>query len=95
MQRRILVLGALLALAGAFTPTGASWLNLVERWFADLTDKQIRRGTFRSTRELEQAIRHYLKVYNQEPKPFVWTKTAQQILEAVRRYCERTSDAGH
>lgn len=78
-----------------FTPTSASWLNLVERWFATLTDKQIRRGVFRSTRELERAIRDYLAVYNESPKPFIWTKTAEQILQAVRRYCERTSEAGH
>ncbi len=78
-----------------FTPTSASWMNLVERWFATLTDKQIRRGVFRSTRELEQAIREYLAVYNENPKPFIWTKTAEQILQAVRRYCERTSEAGH
>lgn len=78
-----------------FTPTSSSWLNLVERWFAELTNKQIRRGVFRSISELEQAIRHYLKVYNQDSKPFAWTKSAEQILESVRRYCERTSDSGH
>lgn len=78
-----------------FTPTSASWLNLVERWFAALTDKQIKRGTHRSTRELEQAIRHYLAVHNQEPKPFVWTKTADQILASLARYCEVINDSGH
>jgi len=78
-----------------FTPTGASWLNLVERWFATLTAKQIRRGTHRSTLELEQAIRHYLAVYNEEPKPFIWTKTADAILENVKRYCQRNYDSGH
>lgn len=78
-----------------FTPTSASWLNLVERWFAGLTDKQIRRGVFRSTRQLEEAIGRYLKHYNRDPKPFVWTKTAEQILESVRRYCERISDSRH
>jgi transposase len=57
-----------------FTPTGASWLNLVERLFALLTEKQLRRGVFRSTRELETAIRAYLEHHNRHPKPFIWTK---------------------
>lgn len=78
-----------------FTPTSASWINLVERWFATLTAKQIRRGTHRSTRELERAIRHYLTVYNEDPKPFVWTKTADQIFESLARFCKRTSGTGH
>ena len=78
-----------------FTPTGASWLNLVERWFATLTAKQIRRGTHRSTRELENAIRDYLTVYNEDPKPFIWTKTADEILETLKRYCVRIYDSGH
>jgi transposase len=78
-----------------FTPTGASWLNLVERWFALLTDKQLRRGVHRSTRELETAIKRYLAITNQSPKPFVWTKTADEILESVARFCRRTSDSGH
>jgi len=78
-----------------FTPTGASWINLVERWFATLTDKQLRRGTHRSTRELETAIRAYLAVSNEHPKPFIWTKTADQIFESLARFCKRTSDSGH
>lgn len=78
-----------------FTPTSASWLNLVERWFGTLTQKQIRRGTHRSTRELEQAIRTYLRVTNEDPKPFVWTKTADQILDSLARFCKRTSGTGH
>ena len=78
-----------------FTPTGASWLNLVERWFATLTEKQLRRGSHRSTRQLEAAIKRYLSVTNQTPKPFVWTKTADEILESVARFCRRTSDSGH
>lgn len=78
-----------------FTPTSASWLNLVERWFAQLTDKQIRRGTHRSTAELERAIRDYLAVYNADPKPFIWTKTADQILGSVKRYCEYINETGH
>jgi transposase len=78
-----------------FTPTGSSWLNLVERWFAALTEKQLRRGVHRSTRELEQAILHYIESTNADPKPFIWTKTADQILASVARFCERTLDSGH
>ena len=78
-----------------FTPTGASWINLVERWFAQLTNKQIRRGVHRSTLALEQTIKSYLDVNNQNPKPFAWTKTADEILASVARFCERTSNSGH
>jgi class 3 adenylate cyclase len=78
-----------------FTPTGASWLNLVERWFATLTEKQLRRGVHRSTAELEQAIRKYLHLYNRDPKPFIWHKIADQILESVARFCQCISDSGH
>ena len=78
-----------------FTPKGASWVNLVERWFALLTEKQLRRGVHRSTRELETAIDRYLTVYNEAPKPFVWTKTADEILASVARFCHRISDSGH
>jgi len=68
-----------------FTPTSASWLNLVERFFAEITTKRIRRGTFASVAELEQAIRDYLDEHNADPKPFVWTKTANAILRKDRR----------
>lgn len=78
-----------------FTPTSASWINLVERWFAALTEKQIRRGTHRSVNQLEAAIREYLSITNQTPKPFVWTKTADEILASVARFCARTSETGH
>ena len=78
-----------------FTPTSTSWLNLVERWFAALTEKQLRRGAHRSTRELEYAIRHYLDLSNRNPKPFIWTKTADQILESLGRFCKRISNSGH
>ena len=78
-----------------FTPTGGSWLNLVERWFVELTDKQIRRGTHRSTRQLETTIKTYLKHTNDHPKPFVWTKTADEILASIARFCQRTSDSAH
>ena len=78
-----------------FTPTGASWINLVERWFATLTDKQLRRGVHRSTRELETAIGRYIEVTNERPRPFVWTKTANEILASVARFCHRISNSGH
>src|SRR5215467_10078008 len=78
-----------------FTPTSASWINLVERWFATLTEKQIRRGTHRSVRQLETAIKTYLEITNQSPRPFAWTKTADEILTSVVRFCSRTSESGH
>jgi transposase len=78
-----------------FTPTSASWLNLVERWFAALTQKQIKRGAHASTRALEAAIRQYITVTNETPKPFVWTKTADEILASVARFCHRISETGH
>ena len=78
-----------------FTPTSASWLNLVERWFATLTEKQLRRGVHRSPQALEAAIRRYLAVHNEQPKPFVWTKTADEILDTVARFCHRISNSGH
>ena len=67
----------------------------MERWFATLTEKQIRRGTHRSTRELETAIKHYLAVSTGHPKPFAWTKTADEILASVARFCLRTSNSRH
>ena len=78
-----------------FTPTSSSWINQVERWFADLTAKQIRRGTHRSTQQLEQAIRTYLATHNQNPRPFLWTKTADDILDSIKRFCLRISETGH
>ena len=78
-----------------FTPTYSSWLNLVERWFAELTEKWLRRGTHRSTRELETAIREWIDTWNQDPRPFVWHKTADEILDTLAQYCERISDSGH
>lgn len=78
-----------------FTPTGASWINLVERWFAGLTEKQLRRGVHRSTKELETAIARYIALANARPRPFVWTKTADEILASVARFCHRISNSGH
>jgi transposase len=78
-----------------FTPTYASWLNQVERWFATLTQRCVRRGTHRSTRELEQALRKYIELNNADPKPFAWTKTADDILASIERFCLRTSNSRH
>ena len=78
-----------------FTPTSASWLNLVERFFALLTEKQVRRGAHRSTAELERAILAYLDIHNENPRPFIWTKNADQILASVARFCRRTLDSAH
>ncbi|MBI2912351.1 MAG: transposase [Chloroflexi bacterium] len=77
-----------------FTPTSASWLNLVQRWFALLTERQIRRGAHPSTKALEEAIYRYLHVTNEQPQPFVWTKTADEILTNTARFCFRTSGTG-
>lgn len=78
-----------------FTPTGASWINLVKRWFAALTERQQRRGVHRSTRELEQTICAYIGLTNGHAKPFVRTTTADEILASVSRFCHRISDSGH
>jgi transposase len=78
-----------------FTPTSSSWLNLVERFFAEITEKRIRRGVFRSVAALEAAIREYLEHHNASPKPFVWTADADLILNRIKGVCERTSDSGH
>lgn len=78
-----------------FTPTSASWLNQIERWFAILTEKQIKRGAHRSVHALENAIYQFLEISNEAPKPFVWVKDADQILESVQAFCRRTSNSGH
>jgi transposase len=74
-----------------FTPTYGSWLNLVERWFAELTNKQLRRGVHRSVRELEAAIQEFIDAHHEDSKPFVWTKTADEILASIARFAQRTS----
>ncbi len=74
------------------TPTSTSWINQVERFFADLTERQIRRGVHRSTKELEAAIHDYIGTVNANPKPFRWTKSADDILNAIQRFCFRTID---
>ena len=76
-----------------FTPTYASWLNLVERWFAALTTKQLRRGVHRSVRELIAAIREFIAVHNETGKPYVWVKTADEILASIARFAQRTLQA--
>ena len=73
-----------------FTPTASSWLNLVQRWFALLTDKRLRRGVFGSVKELTAAIRLWAKHWNADPQPFIWTKAADEIIEKVRRGRGRT-----
>ncbi len=78
-----------------FTPTGASWLNQVERWFATLTQKQIRRGSFTSVRDLMLKINRYLQFYNDNPRPFRWTKSANDIFETVYAMCKETSGSAH
>jgi transposase len=75
-----------------FTPTYGSWLNQVERWFAELTTKQIRRGAHRSVSELERAIYEFLDAHNADPKPFVWAKSADEILASITRFAQRTAD---
>ncbi len=77
-----------------FTPTGASWLNLVERWFAEITRKRIRRGTFRSVAELIRAIYDYLHENNRNPRPFTWTAKASKIMAKIR-HCKEALDAAH
>jgi len=78
-----------------FTPTNGSWLNQVERFFAEITEKQIHRGVYRSVAALEKAIMDYLAASNDNPRPFVWTAGADLILERVKNVCGRISDSGH
>ena len=78
-----------------FTPTSSSWMNLVERWFGELTTKKLRRGSHRSVRALNTDIRAWIDTWNQNPKPFVWTKTADQILDSISRYCTRINEPRH
>jgi transposase len=78
-----------------FTPTSSSWLNLVERWFAELTTKKLRRGTHTSVRQLNADIRAWIQTWNDNPRPYVWTKTADQILASIGNYCTRINDSGH
>jgi transposase len=78
-----------------FTPTYSSWLNLVERWFAELTTKWIKRGTHHSVKDLVASIRTWITNWNDQPKPFVWHKTADEILDSLANYCNRITNSGH
>lgn len=78
-----------------FTPTSGSWVNQVERWFGEITEKRIRRGSFPSVQSLEKAIQEYLDNHNVKPNPFVWTADADLILGKIQRLCERISNSGH
>ena len=78
-----------------FTPTSSSWLNLVERWFGELTSKLLKRGAHRSVRALNTDIRDWIETWNENPRPYVWTKTSDQILDSIRRYCQRINDSRH
>jgi len=78
-----------------FTPTYSSWLNLVERWFAELTTKWIKRGAHRSVRDLTASIRTWITTWNEDPKPYVWHKSADEIFDSLANYCQRINDSGH
>ncbi|MFI6541596.1 IS630 family transposase [Nonomuraea sp. NPDC050547] len=78
-----------------FTPTSASWLNLVERWFAELTNRKLRRSAHRSVAQLEADVGAWIKEWNADPKPLVWTKTADEILDNLTAYCQRINDSAH
>jgi transposase len=78
-----------------FTPTSSSWLNLVERWFAELTNRKLRRSAHRSVTELEADIRKWINEWNKDPRPFIWTKSADEILETLAAYCQRIIDSRH
>jgi transposase len=78
-----------------FTPTSSSWLNLVERWFSELTTKLLKRGGHRSFRAPNADIRQWIDTWNENPRPYVWVKTAEQILDAIKRYCQRINRTGH
>jgi transposase len=78
-----------------FTPTSSSWINLVERWFGELTTKLLRRGTHPTVRALNTDIRAWIHTWNENPRPYIWTKPAEQILESIARYCQRINQTGH
>jgi len=78
-----------------FTPTYSSWMNLVERWFSELTTKWIRRGTHRTVAELKDSIQHWVDTWNDNPRPYTWHKTADDIFDTLAAYCQRISDSGH
>ena len=77
-----------------FTPTSSSWMNLAERWSAELTSRKLRRSAHRSVTELEAGIRKRVNERNKDPRPFAWTKSADEILEAIAEYCQRIPGPG-
>jgi transposase len=77
------------------TPTSSSWINLVERWFGELTTTLLKRGQYRSVRQLNAEIRDWIDTWNENPRPYIWTKTAEQILDSIKRYCQRINRTGH
>jgi hypothetical protein len=93
-EARSLVVGIVPVTSTSRPPTG-SWLNLVERWFAELTTKKIKRGAHTSVPALERDIRGWIVTWNENPRPYVWVKTADQILASLARYCGRISNSGH
>jgi transposase len=78
-----------------FTPTSSSWINLVERWFGELTTKKLTRSAHTSVPQLNQDIRAWIETWNENPRPYVWTKPAEQILESIARYCQRINQTAH
>ena len=78
-----------------FTPTSSSWLNLVERWFAELTNKKLKRSAHANTKELVNDILTWAELWSENPRPFVWKKTADEILNSLASYCKRISVTGH
>ena len=77
-----------------FTPTSSSWMNLVERWFAEITNKWLRRGTHRSVKDLASSITQWVRTWNDDPRPYVWHKTADEIFDILAHYCQRISESG-
>ncbi len=78
-----------------FTPTSSSWLHLVEPWFAEVTTKKLQRDVHTSVRALEADIRAWIAAWKDDPKPYLWTRPADQILDSLKTYCLRISDSGH
>ena len=78
-----------------FTPTSSSWLNLVERWFAELTNRMLRRSAHQASKQLTADLNHWIATWNDDPRPFVWHKTADEILDTLNQYLQRISEAGH
>src|SRR4029453_11782575 len=78
-----------------FIPTSSSWLNMVERWFGELTTKLLQRGVHTNVQTLEADIRNWIATWNDDPRPYVWTKTADEILDSITALCQRIKGGGH